>query len=467
MKSGKQNTVSWQHRWSNTLIVAILISVCLSAGVVSSPQDISPTGSSVFRTRQQVKKPEPPVTIRQILEVLEVKGGHKNEKLIAEIAKANRGVDFPMTKGCEIELMNRGATQELLSTIRIGYRTGSEKPKLTQKDMLTVQLEKVSSSYKNALLVCEVSSRGVDFDLSSQFESELRKLKASDAVVRAIRDGYIKLIGFPPEITLMVNGVPLNLEKIPADSFMMGSDNGFGDQIPVHWVTINYSFYLGEYEVTQAQWQAVMNDNPSTFKQCGPAGTAEKGADRPVPREVNCPVENVSWNDAQAFIAKLNQISKGYTYRLPSEAEWEYAARGGTKTTYIWGEDEKLACQYANVRDRTLTDKPLSGSKGVDCSDNYVETSPVGSFRPNGFHLYDMIGNVEEWCEDWYHDGYDGAPKDGSPWLTGGQQQKRVSRGGDAITARSYSLHSAYRQGEEPDHKLSTGLRLVAIPRPR
>ncbi|MGI9065298.1 MAG: protein kinase domain-containing protein [Pyrinomonadaceae bacterium] len=118
----------------------------------------------------------------------------------------------------------------------------------------------------------------------------------------------------PPKNVRTQSGI--DLVWIQPGSFMMGSTNGEADEKPVHQVTINYSFYMGKYEVTQAQWQAVMGRNPSSFK-CS-----------------NCPVEQVSWNDAQEFIRKLNQINDGYTYRLPSEAEWEYACRAGTTGDY-------------------------------------------------------------------------------------------------------------------------------------
>jgi formylglycine-generating enzyme required for sulfatase activity len=200
--------------------------------------------------------------------------------------------------------------------------------------------------------------------------------------------------------------------------------NGGSDQEPVHEVTISQAFFMGKYEVTQGQWQAVMGSNPSHFKECGS----------------NCPVEMVSWDDAQAFINKLNETNDGFKYRLPSEAEWEYACRTGTTVDYL----DSTAWYSAN-----------SGSK----------THPVGAKQPDGFGLYDMHGNVSEWCQDWYHPSYDGAPSDGSAWLSGGEHQFRVLRGGSWLDDAPV-LRSATRNLYSPDYRFNFfGFRVVAVVR--
>lgn len=205
----------------------------------------------------------------------------------------------------------------------------------------------------------------------------------------------------------------------------MGSTNGQMDQQPVHQVTINYSFYMGKYEVTQAQWQAVMGKNPSIFKDCGG----------------NCPVESVSWDDAQGFINKLNEMGDGFTYRLPTEAEWEYACRAGTTEDYA-GNLSEMAWFSGN-----------SGSR----------THAVGQKQPNAWGLADMHGNVWEWCQDWYHPNYEGAPGDGSGWLSGGEQKFRVQRGGSWDFTTTI-LHSANRGRNTPDGRISSfGFRVVAV----
>ncbi|PYS90984.1 MAG: formylglycine-generating enzyme family protein [Acidobacteria bacterium] len=222
----------------------------------------------------------------------------------------------------------------------------------------------------------------------------------------------------------VTNRVEIELVWISPGSFMMGSDK-YDDEKPMHRVTISEGFYMGKYEVTQAQWQAVMGNDPSHF------------------RGDDLPVENVSWNDTQEFINKLNAQSDGYTYRLPTEAEWEYAARAGTTGNYA-GDLDAMAWYEKN-----------SGSK----------THPVGSKQPNGFGLYDMHGNVWEWVQDWYHEAYAGAPTDGSAWLSGGEQKYRVLRGG-SWNSYAYNLRSANRGRLAPDYRFSLlGFRVVAVAR--
>mgnify|MGYP001027866606 CR=1 FL=1 len=170
---------------------------------------------------------------------------------------------------------------------------------------------------------------------------------------------------------------------------------------PQHSVDVP-EFFMGKYVVTQAQWQAVMGNNPSRFK----------GASRPV--------EKVSWNDATAFCQKLSQIT-GKKYSLPSESQWEYACRAGTTTPFYFG--ETITPELVNYDGSyTYADAP----KGI----YRKETTDVGIFPPNAFGLYDMHGNVWEWCQDVWHDDYNGAPTDGSAWETGGNSSRRVCRGG-------------------------------------
>jgi TonB family protein len=243
----------------------------------------------------------------------------------------------------------------------------------------------------------------------------------------------------------------IELVGLPPGSFMMGSTNGDADQKPVYLTTISRAFYLGKYEVTQAQWQAVMGNNPSSFKNCGG----------------NCPAEQISWDDAQEFLQKLNHMNDGYTYRLPTEGEWEYACRAGTTGDYA-GTLDAMAW-YGNNSGRHnvdaaeiwRTDKN-NYLKRID--DNGNKTHPVGTKQPNAFGLYDMHGNVWEWCQDWYHDNYNGAPADGGAWLGGGEQKGRVVRGGSWIGA-GY-LRSADRTRYASDKRLNViGFRVVAIAR--
>jgi len=207
-------------------------------------------------------------------------------------------------------------------------------------------------------------------------------------------------------------------------SFLMGSpENEPGrraDEGPQHRVTLP-SFYIGKYEVTQAQWRAVMGGNPSHFKGD------------------NLPVENVTWNDAKEFCRILSQMT-GKKYRLPSEAEWEYAARAGRTTPFAFG--SSLSSEQANFDGNS----PYGGApKGVFRQ----RTTPVGSFAPNDFKLHDMHGSVWEWCEDFYHGNYNGAPTDGSAWLSGGDSTYRAQRGGSWLSD-GRDCRSAFRRWSAP-----------------
>jgi len=184
---------------------------------------------------------------------------------------------------------------------------------------------------------------------------------------------------------------------IPAGSFVMGSDNRAEVRSP-HLVNIR-SFLLGKTEVTQKLWFWVMRTNPSRAKVCG----------------LECPVENVSWEDVQAFVRKLNQKT-GQKYRLPSEAEWEYAARAGTTTGWSFGDDVTKLGNYAWYGEN-------SGG----------QTHSVGQKLPNPFGLFDMHGNVWEFTQDCWHESYVDAPADGSPWMTACAGNRRVLRGGSCL----------------------------------
>ena len=167
--------------------------------------------------------------------------------------------------------------------------------------------------------------------------------------------------------------VELVMVKIPAGTFEMGNNSGDPDEKPVHHVTISKDFYIGIHEITQAQWQAVMGNNPSYMKWD------------------SLPMENVSWNDCQEFITKLNQMDHG-TFRLPTEAEWEYACRAGTTTDFYWGNEN--IDNYAWYFDNSSSYTQDSGSNSQE----------VAMKLPNNFGVFDMSGNIYEWCNDWYGD---------------------------------------------------------------
>ena len=228
----------------------------------------------------------------------------------------------------------------------------------------------------------------------------------------------------PEKIAKRGNSIGMKFTRIPAGEFFMGSEES-NDEKPVHTVKINNAFYLGTYTVTQREWKAVMGDNPSVFK----------GDD--------LPVETVSWDDVQKFIKKLNEMEGTEKYRLPSEAEWEYACRAGTTTRYSFGDDESKLGDYAWY-DNNSDDK----------------THPVGQKKPNPYGLYDMHGNVWEWVQDEWHGSYDGAPADGSAWERGGGAF-RVIRGGGWFSFARY-CRSAVRDHGDPHYRDSNlGFRLL------
>jgi formylglycine-generating enzyme required for sulfatase activity/uncharacterized caspase-like protein len=224
------------------------------------------------------------------------------------------------------------------------------------------------------------------------------------------------------------NNITLEMVQIPGGSFMMGSpdteQNRQSYESPQHQVNVP-GFSMGKFVVTQEQYQQIMGKNPSYF--------TEKGAKRPV--------EQVSWNNAVEFCQKLSQKT-GREYRLPSEAEWEYACRGGTTTPFHFG--ETLTTNLANY------------------SDNRKSTTNVGIFKGNDFGLYDMHGNVWEWCQDDWHDNYINAPNDGSVW-TSQNGLTKVRRGGswknDAPDCRS-ACRSAKEKNKKENH---IGFRVVCV----
>ena len=234
----------------------------------------------------------------------------------------------------------------------------------------------------------------------------------------------IDLPGLPSDAT------PLQMVLIPAGTFTMGSVREEQDRLsnegPRHEVLITQSFYLGKYEVTQSQWQAVMGVNPAHFN----------GND--------APVEQVTWNDCQEFIARLNDLGFG-TFRLPTESEWEYACRSGTSSRFYWGDDPS----YSEIGEYAWYDRNAGG-----------QTSLIGQLQPNPWGLYDMSGNVWEWCWDWEDDYPSSLQVDPQGPLSG---SRRVLRSG-SWNYEGRRCRSAYRFSFAPDTvKKYIGLRLVRL----
>lgn len=243
-------------------------------------------------------------------------------------------------------------------------------------------------------------------------------------------------------------------------SFTIGSpisEAGRGsDENPQKTVGIRYPFAVGKYSVTRREFAAFVADTGRQLGPCehwgGKSFRVEEGVywSNAFHQTGQHPVVCVNWDDSQAYVQWLTHKT-GKRYRLLSEAEWEYAARAGTTTAWYWGNSEADQCRYANGADLTARAKGVAAPSFVSCDDKYAHTSPVGSFRPNKFGLYDMAGNVGEWVEDCYHDTYRDAPTDGSAVETcvAKFHNARVMRGG-AWNAIPAWLRSASRDVEVP-----------------
>ncbi|CAN5425306.1 hypothetical protein BH20ACI1_BH20ACI1_08280 [soil metagenome] len=301
-------------------------------------------------------------------------------------------------------------------------------------------------------IINDIKKRGVDFPLTAENDKRLRDEGATNEFIEAIRRTLtINSSGEPTAGMVRKNSIGMELVYIPSGKFMMGSSKEeiekafsdckkqnnqcdpitFGYEFPKHEVIIKNGFWMGRYEVTQGQWQKVMGKNPSSLKECG----------------TNCPVNHVSWENVQDFITELNAKDDNFEYRLPSEAEWEYAARAGTTTAFSFG--DSISLSQANFDARNLNGK-------------YVEkATAVGKYSPNAFGLYDMHGNLWEWCQDVYSN-YKYTPTDGSADMTG-SSGLHVARGG-AWDQYNVYVRSATRNPVRLDETqwLTIGFRVVA-----
>jgi formylglycine-generating enzyme required for sulfatase activity len=222
----------------------------------------------------------------------------------------------------------------------------------------------------------------------------------------------------------LTNSVGMEFLLIPAGTFTMGAIDSYPDEQPIRTVRISRPFYLGKYEVTQAQWEAVMGYNPSSWRG-----------------QRDLPVEQVSWEDVQEFLRRLNAEEGGTRYRLPTEAEWEYAARAGTTTAYSFSSDVSRLDEYAWY------------------GGNAAHTShPVGQLKPNAWGLHDMHGNVWEWVHDWYETYPIGAVTDPQGPAAG---INRVFRGGGRSNV-AWRCRSSSRSYRPPESRLdAVGFRVL------
>jgi formylglycine-generating enzyme required for sulfatase activity len=265
----------------------------------------------------------------------------------------------------------------------------------------------------------------------------------------------------------IINSIGMKLVLIPKGKFTMGSppgETGRRDDEKQHEVEITRDFYLGVYEVTQKQYRTVMGHNPSYFSRDGtaskegeykngkPAGGKDKVKDFKDEELDEFPVENVSWEDAQTFLKKLNALAaekeKGRRYRLPTEAEWEYACRGGAASSKAFHTGDALSSEQANFSDTKLG-----------------RTEKVGSYKANAFGLYDMHGNVWEWCADWYGSDYYGKSPRRDP-KGRDEGSDRVCRGGCWYLS-AWDCRSAFRIRFVPGRRVNDlGFRVALDPMP-
>lgn len=297
-----------------------------------------------------------------------------------------------------------------------------------------------SLSTGSSLEVSSIAELPLESIEDSRIEFNVVTVDTQGAIVTAER----QQAEFRREI--LIDGLNLDLITIPGGTFAMGTAVGEPlrrqDQGPQHNVSVP-AFLMGKYQVTQAQWRAVATF-PKIEHDLDPDPAAFKGDNRPV--------ERVSWYDAVEFCARLSHKT-GREYRLASEAEWEYACRAGTETPFHFG--ETITTEVANHRSMSTY---VNGAEGKHRN----ETTEVGSFNvANNFGLYDMHGNVWEWCLDYYHNSYVGAPVDGSARTSAGDGAYRVLRGG-ACRNFPRACRSAYRYWFAPEYTvIQNGFRVV------
>ena len=301
-------------------------------------------------------------------------------------------------------------------------------------------IAKILNNSKNKNVIAEALYLQVLYRLTSDDIKVFGKLKAfhpNSKYVSRLEVVLERAKVLREKLVLELKKLGQGFVYIQPGTFMMGSptnEPGRNSDETQHRVTLTKSFYMQTNEVTQGQWKEVMGNNPSHFKNCGD----------------DCPVERVSWDDVQEFIRKLNlRFGHGITYRLPTEAEWEYAARAGSDTAFASDGISVLNCEYDSNLD----------AMGWYCGNNANGgTHPVAQKQPNAWGLYDMHGNVEEWCQDWYGDYPSGAVTDPTGPSSG---SRRVFRSG-CYYFRARSCRSASRSKHVPEVMgYSLGFRLL------
>jgi eukaryotic-like serine/threonine-protein kinase len=304
---------------------------------------------------------------------------------------------------------------------------GENQPPQTAREKFTFQTAKLEIVTKTEFLTKK------DILIKSGFFGFVNELVEVEKLVK-VETPAAKITRISGEAEYITedlgSGVKLEMVYIPAGSCMMGSNENEYD-LPIHRVNLA-AFYMGKYPVTQQQYQAVMGTNPAHFK----------GSNRPV--------ECVSWDDGMEFCQKLSQLT-GHKYSLPSESQWEYACRAGTITPFCFG--ETISTDLANYNGNGTC------QEGLECI--YREqTTPVGEFPPNAFGLYDMHGNVWEWCLDTWHEHYNGAPTDGSAWIKN-EYNSHLLRGGSWVNYPDICCSSCRNRDAHDSRSIFFGFRVV------
>lgn len=406
-----------------------------------------------------------PLTIAQIYTALNSRKdengkswtiAERNKRAVRDVKKV--GVNFSLTAENERGLIEAGATNELLEVIRLPKPKQSPVVKSTSTPLASETIINVGDKVKvktgffaNSASGTKVIGRVTEVNTKSKkLKIEVLEVFPSSDRFKGIVKGYYSKkevdISDVEKIseensstaTTFKNSIGMEFVRISSGTFMMGSPTSEKDRDSdeiQHQVTISKDFYLGKYEVTQGQWKALMGNNPSKFSSCD-----------------DCPVEQVSWEDVQECIKKLNAKDSG-TYRLPTEAEWEYAARAGTTTAFAFGDN--LSSSQANFDGNY----PYGNAEKRKYLEKTVE---VRSYQPNAWGLYDMHGNVGEWCANWAGEEYYASSSSVDPTRPN-SGSVRVFRGGSWYSYGS-SLRSAQRNRNLPSRRnYYIGFRLLRM----
>lgn len=418
--------------------------LCLSICQFGLPS----TGDSIlFAVATKTNQNKPTLTLSQVQRLVKIKA--PDETVAGEIRK--RGVGFTVDDKTLATLRKLGAGPKTVKALLALKLALASKPSVSPVNPNATSTSTVPKPLKTAsdttadpkAVPIALPLRDFEFDVvtldSSGSETSRRKVQAQYC-------------------TENTSGISLELVQIPGGTFLMGSSEASESQAkaagaykrdeyftetPAHRVTVE-SFYMGKYEVTQAQWRIVAG-MPKVTRDLNPNPSRFMGD--------TLPVERVSWQDVMEFCARLSRAT-GRSYRLPTEAEWEYACRGGTTTPFAFG--QTITPQLVNYDGNHPYAQAPTG-------EYRVRTKPVGFIgAANGFGLFDMHGNVLEWCMDYWHNNYDGAPSDGASWQTEGDTRDRVLRGG-AWPFHANDCRSARRSRLSPDvHTEYVGFRVVA-----